>query len=523
MNGKEEATMCIVFLVLATVADHRRFRLTLAANRDEYAARPTRPLTIDQKRSIGGRDLLRGGTWLGVGNASDEQTTRFAVLTNVRVPEAELRREARTRGDVCRNFLESDVSLEEFGALLLADAADFDSFNVVFGDVRLGRAFFFTNHRSPRLERLATDCVYAVTNDAQLVTPWPKAERGRALFARILATHSDGDLFVDPLFDELLADAEQAPAGQLPVTGVEPEVEQLLSSIHVPLATTRIAGAPYGTVSAVVLVTDGHGLQFMQERSFAERHRVRTLRRAAHLPRVLPSSAEQRRTIVVGDVHGAATELLELLEACGRTARDRVVLLGDLIGKGPRDADVVRIAREEQFDAVMGNWDYHVLRVWRGEIPRADASAEIGASFDALREADFRYLDRLPYHLSLPEYGVLVVHAGVREGVPLERQVPFDMMNMRTVDASGAPSKAARGDGLRDWAEARQSAPHVVFGHDATRRLQRHAFATGIDTGAVYGGELTALVLPERLLVSVKAFAMYSEPSGGAWTTKTTL
>ena len=120
------------------------------------------------------------------------------------------------------------------------------------------------------------------SNDAQLVTRWPKAVRGRALFSRIVELH--GDACVDPLFDELLCDTERAPVDQLPVTGVEPDIELLLSSIHVPLATTRLAGEPYGTVSAVVLAVDGHGLQFMQERSFGQSRSVRTVRRAAHVP-----------------------------------------------------------------------------------------------------------------------------------------------------------------------------------------------------------------------------------------------
>ena len=95
----------------------------------------------------------------------------------------------------------------------------------------------------------------------------------------------------------------------------------------------------------------------------------------------------------------------------------------------------------------------------------------------------------------------MVVHGGLVPGIPLEQQTRDHLLNLRSITAEGRPSK--RIDGA-PWASLWQGPEHVVFGHDAVRGLQRHPFATGLDTGCVYGRELTALVLPAGEIVSVR-------------------
>jgi diadenosine tetraphosphatase ApaH/serine/threonine PP2A family protein phosphatase len=216
------------------------------------------------------------------------------------------------------------------------------------------------------------------------------------------------------------------------------------------------------------------------------------------------------RTILIGDIHGCFDELQRLLETVAVGPADRVVLVGDLVAKGPDSRAVVHLARTRGFQAVLGNHDAHVLK-WRTQARARAVAKERTHHFDvaqSLSEDDVAWLQSLPVWLRLPTEGVatLVVHGGLVPGIAIEDQDRNFLINLRSVLDDGTPSK--RIDGT-PWAALWKGPEHVVFGHDALRGLQQHPFATGLDTGCVYGGRLTALILPERKLVSVAASRTY--------------
>jgi hypothetical protein len=149
-----------------------------------------------------------------------------------------------------------------------------------------------------------------------------------------------------------------------------------------------------------------------------------------------------------------------------------------------------------------------VLR-WRepGEkLPLWGTHAEVARSLD---ESDWALLEALPLWLRLPEHGALVVHAGLVPGIALEQQDPELLMNMRCVRADGTGTRDPD-DGVL-WGSLWPGPELVLFGHHATRGLQQHPFAIGLDTGCCYGGRLTACILPERRLVSVPAQRVYTD------------
>lgn len=231
------------------------------------------------------------------------------------------------------------------------------------------------------------------------------------------------------------------------------------------------------------------------------------------------------RTIIIGDVHGCADELAALLERLAFTPADRVVLTGDLVGRGPYPGRTLTLARTIGARAVRGNHEAHLLR-WTRRTPDGRAAPNAAAGRHApyvaqlvskLAPEDWRYLEALPLWLELPEHELLVVHAGIQPGVALDDQRPEVLTSIRCLAADGTPV-LERGDEL--WAAGYAGPPHVVFGHHALDEPQLHQWATGLDTGCVYGGRLTALVLeagdrvppPDRrtrALVSVPAERSY--------------
>lgn len=216
------------------------------------------------------------------------------------------------------------------------------------------------------------------------------------------------------------------------------------------------------------------------------------------------------RTLFIGDVHGCVQELRALLAACAHSASDRVVLVGDLVAKGPDSAGVVRLARELGALAVRGNHDAHVIAARARGGLRADGrklKPEHQHVLDTLAPEDWAYLESLPLYRRFPELNVIAVHGGLVPGVALEAQDANLLLNLRSITAEGLPSKRIE-NGV-PWASLWKGPETVIFGHDAMRGLQRYPHALGLDSGCVYGGKLNAWILPEARLVSVPARAQY--------------
>ncbi len=238
--------MCLVVLGLYA---HPLYPLVVTANRDELVARPSEPVGVwrNHEGLLAGRDLVAGGTWMGVTTSG-----RFAALTNVRDPRV-FEADAPSRGGLVVRFL--TAADEPFVHLkhLAARAPCWNGFNLLAGAA--GRLSWLSNAGGEPREVEAG--VHAVSN-ALLDTPWPKVRRSAAGLARILGRHDR--IEPEELF-ALLADRAPAPDDELPDTGVGVAVERLLSPPF-------IAAPGYGTRGTTLLLVSPAGHATLLERRF---------------------------------------------------------------------------------------------------------------------------------------------------------------------------------------------------------------------------------------------------------------
>lgn len=236
--------MCLILL-----AWHARpeFPLVVAANRDEFHARPSAAAAFwkDHPGILGGRDLEGGGTWLGI-----TRTGKFAAVTNFR--DAGVAAGGRTsRGLLASRYLENGDSAAEYVHALEGDDAAYRGFNFLAGGP--GELWWVSN-RAPGARRLAPG-IHGLSNHL-LDSPWPKVAHGKERLAAAL----EAGPAVDTLLS-ILADTSIAPDEELPDTGVGLERERTLSA-------ARIVSAPYGTRCSTVLILGRDGRARFAERAY---------------------------------------------------------------------------------------------------------------------------------------------------------------------------------------------------------------------------------------------------------------
>jgi uncharacterized protein with NRDE domain len=243
-------------LILLSYDNHPNYRLILAANRDEYYARPTATLGSweDYPYILAGRDLKSGGTWLGI-----TRTGRLAAVTNYRDP-ASNRPNAKSRGKLVRDFLIGSAPPQLYLAGIQQTGAAFNGFNLLLW---VDSQLWYYSNRGDAIQQLGRG-LYGLSNHL-LDTAWPKVVTGRQALSNYLA-HTD---CVDPeAIFAILTDQSKPPDTLLPDTGVGLPCERILSSRFI---TSDI----YGTRSSSIILVNRSGDVIFFERSFKpDAHRV---------------------------------------------------------------------------------------------------------------------------------------------------------------------------------------------------------------------------------------------------------
>ena len=206
-------------------------------------------------------------------------------------------------------------------------------------------------------------------------------------------------------------------------------------------------------------------------------------------------------TILIGDIHSCSREFEALLELLAPSSNDRIVLLGDLLNKGPDPEDVLEIFESLNCISLMGNHDLNHLEASQGKATLRQESEQTRQQMS--KSAYKRYLaavEQMPLLLELPD--LIAVHGALVTGLSLDQQPPKILTGQTNLDPSWK-------DHLEDLDRP------LVVGHKRYSAVQSEPCIIdgrfyGIDTGCVYGGSLTALIMPSGRIVQVKSERNYA-------------
>lgn len=241
--------MCII---LFAYHNHPKYKLIIAANRDEFYSRPTASANFwqDQPNLLAGRDEEQGGTWLGI-----TKEGRFAALTNYRDP-ASTRKGAVSRGQLVSEFLSGSQKPEAYLKSVDEQAENYNGFNLLVGTVGEADSLWYYSNQSRHISQVARG-ISGLSNHL-LNTPWPKVVRGRDRLSEAIGTAE----VEQELLWKILSDRERPVDDRLPQTGVSLELERILSPIF-------IESPGYGTRASTVVLVDYAGQVHFAEKSLA--------------------------------------------------------------------------------------------------------------------------------------------------------------------------------------------------------------------------------------------------------------
>ena len=278
----------------------------------------------------------------------------------------------------------------------------------------------------------------------------------------------------------------------------------------------------------------GHDSPGLRVEGFRTAHRLRSWAELEHIHlRRVPLNPDRRELHgpfdLIGDVHGCLPELLELLSELGYTAGEQsevkppagrtAIFLGDLGDRGPDSPGVLRLVmgmvQAGTALCVQGNHDAKLLRALQGHAVKATHGLEITLAQLSYEPPEFldavqAFLTALPHHLLLDDGRLVAAHAGLPahlQGRDSGRVWSFALygdVERQGKSENGLPIR-------RDWAAEYHGPALVAYGHTPVQQPRWKNRTVNLDTGCVFGGQLSALLYPELTTRSVPAGAVYRE------------
>lgn len=225
----------------------------------------------------------------------------------------------------------------------------------------------------------------------------------------------------------------------------------------------------------------------------------------------------ENRLIVYGDIHGCLDEFIKLREKISPSALDVEVCVGDVTNKGPYSKETLRYLNRYNILCVCGNNEEKILRYLDSSEDRRDEISLSSKQKELISNLDNKlidYLRRMPYFLRFEN--IVIVHGGLYRGLDLAKATLEELkslMYIRYLDRDGSIAKDNRinkesrffGDIYDGWDG------FVVYGHQVFPKPKRGRFSLGLDTGCVYGKNLSAAVFEKQdRIYDTKRYKLYS-------------
>lgn len=220
---------------------------------------------------------------------------------------------------------------------------------------------------------------------------------------------------------------------------------------------------------------------------------------------------QKGRLIAIGDVHGCADELEEMLGKISPSAEDTLVFLGDLVNRGPFTTRVLKLVQAlPNARCLLGNHELRLLRY------RHEGNPSILKDYDwetlkQIDPEDWSFLESLELTISYPEDETVFVHGGFLPDRAWTEQGADIVTSIQVIDPASPGTYGKRGkmtNGI-SWAERWKGPPFVVCGHTPRPEIFRRPWSLCIDTGCVYGGKLTAYDVREEKYLQIAARKAY--------------
>lgn len=212
-------------------------------------------------------------------------------------------------------------------------------------------------------------------------------------------------------------------------------------------------------------------------------------------------------TAFIGDVHGSIFEFKEILELINsKHPKTRIICLGDFGDRGIDSYACFQLASELKLESVMGNHEHKYIK-WLDN--GSDLKSHNYQSYySQLTDQHIQYIHSMPLYIELED--VIAVHAGIKPNVPMAKQTAQDMMYLRYTDKYRQTISLRKINkfgkqqlGAIFWTSFGSFGKNVVYGHNvhSNTDIKIDTFTDGtaclgIDTGAVFGGRLSTLILP---------------------------